>query len=127
MVKPIGTHMLIEFYGCNSEVLNDIGIISSALKEAAIATGASICGSCFHEFNLQGITGALILSESHISIHTWPEYQYAAIDIFTCGETVDPIFGYLSIKNRLLPQKTYVRVMDRGLVNMGLSLNGQST
>ena len=70
------------------------------MLEAAIVSGATIVGEVFHRFTPQGVSGAVVIAESHLSIHTWPEYGYAALDLFTCGNRVDPwkAFGYLGEK-----------------------------
>jgi len=79
----LGTHIIAEFFGC--EELNNLKFVRDSLKEAALVCGATILHEKFHKFSPQGLTGYLLLAESHISIHTWPEHGYAAIDVFTCG------------------------------------------
>ncbi|MBO9413621.1 MULTISPECIES: adenosylmethionine decarboxylase [unclassified Ruegeria] len=84
--NPVGTHILLDHHGGSR--LTDASYLESALKSAAHAAGATILSSSFHTFGGHGgITGVLLLAESHISIHTWPEKSYAAIDIFMCGGT----------------------------------------
>lgn len=82
--KYVGTHLIAELYGCKNN-LDDAQLIRSALKGAALVCKATVLHSKFHKFSPKGITGYLLLAESHISIHTWPELNYAAVDIFTCG------------------------------------------
>jgi S-adenosylmethionine decarboxylase proenzyme len=89
-LNALGKHLLLELKGCNKEVLNDIGFLRQALLAAASEAGATILGESFHQFNPQGVSGAVIIAESHLCIHTWPEYGYAAADIFTCGSSVRP-------------------------------------
>jgi S-adenosylmethionine decarboxylase len=72
------------------EVLNDLDFLKRCLHDAAEQIGATVVNECFYEFSPHGISGVLIISESHICIHTWPEHAYAAIDIFTCGDSVKP-------------------------------------
>lgn len=79
----LGTHIIAEFFGC--EELNNLKFVRKSLKEAALICGATILHAKFHKFSPQGLTGYILLAESHISIHTWPEHDYAAIDVFTCG------------------------------------------
>lgn len=79
----LGTHIIAEFFGCSH--LNDLPVIREALIGAANACGATILGTHFHTFEPQGLTGYVLLAESHISVHTWPEYGYAAVDVYTCG------------------------------------------
>ena len=92
--KPLGRHIIADFFG--SENLDDQAYIKKTLFEAAKAT---VLGSKFHRFSPQGVTGYLLLAESHISIHTWPEYGYAAVDVFTCGE-MDPHPAFLLMKKK---------------------------
>jgi S-adenosylmethionine decarboxylase len=75
---------------CDKEVLNDLSYLREAMMTAAVDCGATIMGESFHRFSPQGISGVVIIAESHLSIHSWPEYGYAAVDIFTCGTTVEP-------------------------------------
>jgi len=87
----LGHHYVVEIYGCkNIEILNDVDTIRSMMLEAAYRCGATVVGNIFHQFEPIGVTGVVAISESHLSIHTWPEYAYAAIDVFTCGTNVDP-------------------------------------
>jgi len=95
----------LELKGCNKEVLNDVGFLRGALLAAAGEAGAIVLGESFHQFNPQGVSGVVIIAESHLCIHTWPEYGYAAADIFTCGNSVQPekaaeiLVGKLGSKN----------------------------
>jgi len=89
-VKALGRHVLAEMYDCNPEILNDRRRVEEIMVNAALAAGAEIREVAFHQFSPQGISGVVVISESHLAIHTWPEYGYAAVDVFTCGERVDP-------------------------------------
>jgi len=99
-IEQLGRHILVEFYNCNKEILNDHRKIEKHMKQAAIEANATIVQSVFHLFNPWGVSGAVVISESHLTIHTWPEYGYAAVDLFTCGDEVNPwdAFNYLSEK-----------------------------
>ena len=79
-------HLLVEYKGCNASVLDDPAAIEVALKRAAIAAGATIVGMVFHQFTPQGVSGVVVVQESHLSIHTWPDEGYAAVDFYTCGD-----------------------------------------
>lgn len=81
---------MCEMYGCDPEVLNDRKRIERILVDAALEAGAEIREVAFHKFSPQGVSGVVVISESHLAIHTWPELGYAAVDVFTCGERVDP-------------------------------------
>jgi len=89
-LNVLGIHMMIELKECNPQLLNDLPYIRAAMTQAANAAGATIIGESFHQFQPQGVTGILAIAESHLCIHTWPEYGYAAADVFTCGESFDP-------------------------------------
>lgn len=90
MEQALGRHILCEAYGCDPEVLNDRKVVEQIMVDAALKTGAEVREVAFHKFSPQGVSGVVVISESHLAIHTWPELGYAAIDVFTCGETVDP-------------------------------------
>ena len=81
-----GTHLLVEYWGCDVAILDDVGAVGEALQRAAEAAGAVVVGSVVRPFSPQGVTGVLVLEESHLSVHTWPESGYAAVDLFTCGD-----------------------------------------
>ena len=85
---PSGQHLLADLYGIAADRLNDADSIEALLRASAVAAGATILHSHFHSFGAgQGITGVVLLAESHISIHTWPESGFAAVDIFMCGQS----------------------------------------
>ena len=89
-MHALGRHVLLELYDCDAEVLKDLEKVREEMVEAARRAQATIVTVTFHEFNPFGISGVVVISTSHLSIHTWPEYRYAAVDIFTCGETLSP-------------------------------------
>ncbi|MGQ9755463.1 MAG: adenosylmethionine decarboxylase [Desulfotomaculales bacterium] len=89
-MKPLGRHILAEIYGCDFETLNDILRVEETMVNAALEAGAEVREAVFHKFSPQGVSGVVVISESHLTIHTWPELGYAAVDVFTCGEKVDP-------------------------------------
>ena len=86
----LGCHLLLELKDCNPELLNDLNFIRRTMLTTAHDVGATVVGESFHHFTPQGVTGILAIAESHISIHTWPESKYAAIDVFTCGDKMLP-------------------------------------
>jgi len=89
-MKVLGRHILAEIYDCDPAILNDREMIEKIMVDAALEAGAEIREVAFHKFSPQGVSGVVVISESHLAIHTWPELGYAAVDVFTCGETVDP-------------------------------------
>lgn len=80
------THILAEFLSCSADLLDDLEAIEGLMREAAVAAGATVVGAAFHRFAPQGVSGVVVVEESHLSIHTWPERGYAAVDFFTCGD-----------------------------------------
>jgi S-adenosylmethionine decarboxylase len=104
-LNALGKHLLVELKGCDKEVLNDIDFLREALLAAAGEARATVLGESFHKFNPHGVSGVVMIAESHLVIHTWPEYGYAAADIFTCGDSVQPekaaemLVGKLSSKD----------------------------
>jgi S-adenosylmethionine decarboxylase len=89
-LNALGRHLLVELHECNKEALNDLGFLRKVMLDAAIDCGAVVLGDSFHRFSPQGVSGVVVIAESHLSIHTWPEYGYAAVDVFTCGTSVRP-------------------------------------
>jgi S-adenosylmethionine decarboxylase proenzyme len=96
-MQALGRQILVEFYQCNSDILKNVEKIEDSMLTACSLARATIVRHTFHEFSPFGVSGVVVIAESHVAIHTWPEYNYAAVDIFTCGETIDPwvIFKYL--------------------------------
>ncbi|MDD3268195.1 MAG: adenosylmethionine decarboxylase [Syntrophomonadaceae bacterium] len=89
-MQSLGRHVLAEIYGCRFGVLNDIKKVEDIMINAALEAGAEIREFVFHKFSPQGVSGVVVISESHLAIHTWPELGYAAVDVFTCGDKVNP-------------------------------------
>jgi len=104
-LRALGIQLAIELFDCDEKILNDYRLLEQFLVEAATKAGATVVDSVFHQFNPHGISGAVIIAESHIAIHTWPEYRYAALDIFTCGTDIDP--------NGIAEEVKYVLGADR--------------
>ncbi len=112
--KRLGRHILVEFYNCDNELLNSSHLIEEYMIEAAERAKATVVQSVFHTFNPWGVSGVVVIQESHLTIHTWPEYGYAAIDLFTCGEYVDPWIAFDYLKEKLKAEKTETFEIDRG-------------
>jgi len=113
-LKALGRHILAEFFDCDNDILDDTEKIELIMKRAAIECGATIISSTFHEFNPHGVSGVVVIAESHLAIHTWPEYGYAAVDVFTCGETVDPAVAKTVIQEHLDAQDAKMVQINRG-------------
>jgi len=116
-ITNLGRHILAEFYNSNSNVLNNIGLIETAMLDAAIKCGATVVEKKFHMFSPYGVSGVVIISESHFAIHTWPEYGYAAVDLFTCGNSCDPLIAYEYLKEKLCAESAIYTELQRGLLN----------
>ncbi len=86
MPDVVGIHCLLELRGCPGELLDDHDYVLEALREGARRAGATWLGQVSHRFTPQGVTAIGLLAESHITMHTWPEQGFAAVDVFTCGE-----------------------------------------
>ena len=95
----LGHQIMAEYHNCPADLLAAPSRIEAVMRGAAEACGATIVNSVFHHFNPHGVSGAVIIAESHLAIHTWPEYGYAAVDVFTCGTQVDPAeaVAYLAV------------------------------
>jgi len=89
-LSALGRHILAEIFGCRFELLNDVERVEKIMVNAALEAGAEVREAVFHKFSPQGVSGVVVISESHLAIHTWPELGYAAVDVFTCGDTVNP-------------------------------------
>jgi len=88
--RSLGRHLLIEYYGCSPDVINNQELVRAALLEAAKRANATIVTDIFHTFNPQGISGVIVIAESHIAVHTWPEHGCASVDVFSCGDKMTP-------------------------------------
>tara|TARA_B100000749_G_C17997080_1_gene289715 strand:- start:130 stop:477 length:348 start_codon:yes stop_codon:yes gene_type:complete len=106
----------LELKNCNRNLLDDLPYIRDSLLEAANKTGATVIGQSFHQFSPQGVTGVLAIAESHICIHTWPEYGYAAVDIFTCGEGFQPRKAADLVVRSLQSEEHSITEIKRGIL-----------
>lgn len=85
----VGKHILVDIFNCNPKLLEKVDFISNTMHEAAKKSGATIVGKYFKQFDPYGVSGVIIIAESHISIHTWPEHGLASVDYFSCSDDVD--------------------------------------
>ncbi len=115
-MKTLGRQLLVELFDCDRDLLNDATLVKQALLDAAQAANATIVDAVLHKFSPHGVSGVVVIAESHIAIHTWPEYGYAALDIFTCGETVDPRLIMHLVAHRLGAGDCEATLVKRGLV-----------
>ena len=115
-MNALGRHLLLELENCNLEVLNDVNYLRDCLCETAEQIGATVVNHAFHQFNPHGVSGVVVIAESHLCIHTWPEYGYAAVDIFTCGDTIDPKDAIEPLVEKLGSQDHSFAEIDRGIL-----------
>ncbi|MBW2311099.1 MAG: adenosylmethionine decarboxylase [Deltaproteobacteria bacterium] len=124
MTSPFGKHILAEYFECDCTYLDSEQAIREVMLEAASASGATIVGNIFHHFSPQGVTGVVVIAESHLAIHTWPEFRYASVDLFTCGSHLDPWVGFEYLKERLQSRKWMSKEIIRGTLDEELSAFG---
>lgn len=112
--KALGIHTILEFEGCPYERLADSGEVEQAFREAARRSNATVVDSLFHYFNPHGVSGVVVIAQSHFSVHTWPEHGYAAIDFFTCSDGVDISVAIRCLRERLQPERINRKTLKRG-------------
>ena len=113
--EVLGIHHIAELRDCNKDLLNNSNFISTSLREAVKYANATLIEEVKFEFTPQGVTAVCLLSESHISIHTWPEKFYAAVDIFTCGDHTSPERASEFLSNALECKNLNITILKRGL------------
>lgn len=114
-MEHLGQHVIIELWGCN-EGINDADLVRTAMLEAVQAANATLLDLNVHTFSPHGVTGVAVLSESHLSVHTWPEYGYMAADVFTCGNTTKPAAAAEVLRRYFEPQEFDVQELTRGIM-----------
>lgn len=113
--RCLGRHLLIELYGCPAELLNDLAFLREAMLGAARDCKATIVTDVFHRFQPHGLSGVVVVAESHLAVHTWPEHGCASVDVFSCGATMQPERVEAYLKARLQAASTSVLEVARGL------------
>lgn len=116
-MNALGSHLLVELRDCNPETLKSLERVQNAMVSAARRAAATIVDVSFHEFNPFGLSGMVIIAESHLSIHTWPEYGYAAVDIFTCGTVIKPVEAARFLIEEFESKNPSVVEMKRGILS----------
>lgn len=114
-MKILGRHLLAELTGCNVALLDDLDRLQEIFKTAAEKAGATVVNATSHRFSPHGVSVVVVISESHVSVHTWPEYAFASVDFYTCGDTVDPHKGLDYIKQELSATDSDVTEIARGI------------
>jgi S-adenosylmethionine decarboxylase proenzyme len=115
-MKALGHQTLIELYGCNSKKINDTNLVESTLLKAAEIAKLSVVKTTIHHFNPIGVSGVVVIKESHIAIHTWPEHNYVALDFFTCNESYELEKSIDYIKAAFEAKKSDQKKIKRGLM-----------
>lgn len=110
----LGTQYIVELNQCNAQILDDPERIGQIMLEAAKAAKATIIQQFFHHFSPHGVSGTIVIAESHINIHTWPEHQYAAVDIFTCGDSLDANKAISVLESKLTAKNCTISEIRRG-------------
>lgn len=115
-LHALGTHLLLELRDCSRATLSNLEFVQETLKNAALEAKATIVEVAFHEFSPFGISGMVVIAESHLAIHTWPEYGYAAVDVFTCGDLIDPKVAANYLIEKFQSQNPSILEIKRGLL-----------
>src|ERR671931_2572437 len=114
-LNALWRHLLIELFDCDLDAINNLEAVKGTLVEAAKRAQATIVDVVFHEFNPFGISGVVVIAESHLSIHTWPEYRYAAVDIFSCGDVLQPEVAASYLVEQFAAERTSIVEIERGM------------
>lgn len=113
-MKSVGRHLILELWGCHN--LNSVEVVEKALRDMVAALQVNLLDLMVYPFSPVGVTGVAIVSESHLMIHTWPEFGYAAVDVFTCGAERDPNLAVPVLRQYFAPEQIQVMEMNRGIV-----------
>jgi S-adenosylmethionine decarboxylase len=109
-----GKHYLVDFRGCDPDALRFVARTRETFLQAAREASATLVAEAFHQFDPEGVSGVLLIAESHLSVHTWPEDGFAAVDIFTCGEEMDAQLAIDVLERAFRAEQTVVRMHVRG-------------
>jgi S-adenosylmethionine decarboxylase len=118
-----GKHYLVDLKQCDPKTIEEVAITREIFLEAAREANATVMGELFHQFQPVGVSGVLLIAESHISVHTWPEDCFASVDIFTCGEEMDPEKAIEVLTRGFRAERVDVTVHERGRMS-GAELDG---
>ena len=117
-MRTLGRHLLVELYGCDAKTIADVRKIEDVMVGAAKFAKATIVDVVFHSFSPHGISGVIVIQESHLTIHTWPEYAFASVDIYTCGSKVNPWRAYQYLAKNFRARNVTALEMKRGVLNL---------
>jgi S-adenosylmethionine decarboxylase len=121
-MEHLGQHVIIELWGCNHGI-NDADLVRTAMLDAVRAARATLLDLQVHTFSPHGVTGVAVLTESHLSVHSWPEYGYLAADVFTCGDTTRPKAAAEVLRQYFEPTEFEVKELKRGVFPRSANLN----
>ncbi|MFC1679558.1 adenosylmethionine decarboxylase [Elusimicrobiota bacterium] len=114
--RALGRHLLVELYGCDRKTISDPDAVRKAMLAAAKACRATVVAHVFREFKPHGVSGMVVISESHMAVHTWPEHDFASVDVFTCGRKVRPEKALPVLKRRLGSSRMTALELQRGML-----------
>jgi S-adenosylmethionine decarboxylase len=117
-MKALGKHLIVELYDCDRSLIDRVDQVEAILVEAVKVSKATIIKPVFHQFNPHGVSGVVVIAESHFSIHTWPEYGYCALDIFTCGEQIDSDLALQFLKQAFKAKSMSIVELKRGTLDV---------
>lgn len=117
-MKSLGKHLIVELYDCDRVRINDVAQVERIMVEAVKLSKATIIQPVFHQFSPHGVSGVVVIAESHFTIHTWPEYGYCAVDIFTCGDLIDADLALHFLKEQFEAKNLSVVDIKRGVLDI---------
>lgn len=115
-MKILGQHLIVELYDCNAATLASVAKVETIMVSAAKAAKATIVDTVFHHFKPHGVSGVVVIAESHLAVHTWPEHKYVSIDLFTCGSELNPWDAYRVVRKMFRAGHSSVMKIERGMV-----------
>ena len=124
-ITPLGKHFLVELYDCDQNIINSKEEMETIMRAIAINCKTTIIDTKFHHFSPHGISGVILIAESHLTVHTWPEYKYVALDFFTCNIELDLITDLDMIKKLFKAKDAKATLINRGLFSPGTIDNHQ--
>ncbi len=113
--NTLGRHLLLEFFDCDRELIDSLDHVRECMLESARISNARIVTDVFHRFNPHGLSGVVVIAESHIAIHTWPEHGCASVDVFSCGEAMKPEIIEFFLKEKFKSARSVCREFERGI------------
>jgi len=116
-MEHLGKHYILELYQCDSETCNDVKKLEEIMLKAVEYAKATLVKTYFHQFSPYGISGTIVIAESHFNVHTWPEHQFMAIDLFTCGDSLDPDAAKDYLIAATKAERHDYKILDRGAMS----------